>query len=83
MAERLGKPRYENTKTRRARLEFLTPTGTFTFSALLKESNIPEACMAGRKPVELHGKCLSFVLPSIQSLTFKLAQLMKWYVYIE
>ena len=69
MADRSGKPRYESMKTRRVRGESPTPIMTISEAettavpVLLKESDIPEAGIAGSTV----GKCLSFVLASLEA----------------
>ena len=64
MADRSGKPRYESMKTRRVRIESLIQYGdeveTSAAPVLLKESDIPEGSLAGRKPVELRKANLLF-----------------------
>ena len=58
MADRPGKPRYESMKTRRVRIESLnsnmavSEAKTSTAPVLLKERDISEASVAGRKPAE-------------------------------
>ena len=62
MVDRLGKPRYEKMK----RIESfnsnmtISEAETSTAPILLKENDIPEASLAGRKPVELSKANLLF-----------------------
>ena len=54
MAGSSGKSRRESMETRRVRIEYAIIEGeTSTALVLLKESAIPEASLAGRKPAEL------------------------------
>jgi len=67
MADHLAKLRYKSMKTRWVRIESLTPmylviseAEMSTVPVLLMESDIPEASLAGRKPVELENADLLF-----------------------
>ena len=61
MADRSGKPRYESMKTSRVRIEMaISKAETSTAPVLLKEIDITEASVAGRKPAELGKANLSF-----------------------
>ena len=60
MTDGLGKSPYESMKTRRVRVEppsnsnmAISEAETSTAPVLLKESDVPEASLAGRKPAEL------------------------------
>jgi len=67
MADRLARLRCRSMKTRWVRIESLTPmylviseAEMSTVPVLLMESDIPEASLAGRKPVELENADLLF-----------------------
>ena len=69
MADRSGKPRYENVETRRVRIEtqinMATPgENMFTAPVLLTENDIPGAGLHRRKPAEMK-KSRSFVLAAM------------------
>ena len=67
MADGSGKPRYENMKTRRVRIECnfnmaLPHADTISTPVLLTENDIPGASLEGRKPAELKKADLLFWL---------------------
>ena len=88
MADGSGKPRYENMKTSRVRIENIfnmaTPhAGTISTVVVLTENDISGASLEGRKPSELKKADLLFWLrcrgDSCKGLSVK-ARLVKRYV---
>ena len=76
MADRSVKPRYESMKTRQVRIESqfnmaISEAETSTAPVSLKESDIPEASLAERKPAELRKANLSMQLLSFFATFFK------------